>query len=431
VIVNGDGVGAVVHGLRGRQAEIESAIFARVGSLASGPVGDGDGEYVAGLRATVAAAVDYVLSGIERGEGWGSVSVPREVAAQAHRAARNGIGLETVMRRYMVGQALLWDFILEEADRVDWSPAHPEGRRVREMLRAQASLLDRLVTDVAREYTGELERASRSRGHLLLERVKALLAGEDGHADGHDGLADDGVEAPDGLSSGLRYELRAEHVGVIAVGAGAQGLLCELADELDRRLLSVVCGQETVWGWLGGQRALEMADLKAVISRQEKRGAGTREPQLGVQGSSGGRAAEVCVAAGEPAWGVEGWRVTHRQAQAALLVAEHGAPMLTRYRDVALLAAALKDPALARALTDIYIGPLQDSRDGGAVLRETLRAYLDAQCNVSCAASTLNAARSTVLKRLRAVEARLGCTLNPCPAELEIALALDELGGRE
>jgi DNA-binding PucR family transcriptional regulator len=73
---------------------------------------------------------------------------------------------------------------------------------------------------------------------------------------------------------------------------------------------------------------------------------------------------------------------------------------------------------------------MEDGRGGGAVLRETLRAYLGAECNVSCAAKTINAARSTAIKRLRTIEARLGLTLNPCPAELEVALALDELGVR-
>lgn len=414
-----------------RQGEIEQAIFARVSGVASvdrDPARpDGDAEYAAGLRATVTAAVDYVLGGIERGEGWGSVSIPREAVVQAHRAARGGVSLDTVMRRYMVGQALLWDYILEEADRVDWSSARPESGRLREMLRAQASLVDRLVSDVAREHTEELERARRSREHRLLERVKWLLAGGGGneHVGGRDGVVSNGVGVHGGLDPELGYDLSAEHIGVIALGAGARELLCEVADGLDRRLLSVAFGQETVWGWLGGQRALEMSDLKAAIA-ERGRAADTRAPEPDAQGF-GEPMAQVYVAVGEPAWDVEGWRSTHRQAQDALLVVLRGSTRLVCYRDVALLASALKDPALARSLIDIYIAPLEDGRDGGVVLRETLRAYLDARCNLSCAASALDAARSTVLKRLRAIEARLGCTLNPCPAELEVALALDEL----
>ena len=139
----------------------------------------------------------------------------------------------------------------------------------------------------------------------------------------------------------------------------------------------------------------------------------------------------MVLAFGEPARGLEGWRVTHRQAQAALLVALRRMIRrrveLTRYGDVALLAAALKDEALARSLLDIYIAPLDDSRDGGPVLRTTLRAYLGAERNVSSTAAALGVVRRTVENRLRTIEARLGRSLHPCPAELEVALELDGL----
>jgi len=140
----------------------------------------------------------------------------------------------------------------------------------------------------------------------------------------------------------------------------------------------------------------------------------------------------VVLAFGEPAWGIEGWRSTHRQAQTALAVALRRRDRIpptrvTRYADVALLAAALKDEALARALVGIYIAPLEDSRGGGPVLCETLRVYLACERNVSSAAAALKVARKTVDTRLRTIEKRLGRTLHPCPAELEVALALDEL----
>ena len=101
--------------------------------------------------------------------------------------------------------------------------------------------------------------------------------------------------------------------------------------------------------------------------------------------------------------------------------------MLTRYGDVALLAGALKDEALARALLEIYIAPLDDGRGGGPVLRATLRAYLAAERSVSSAAAALGVVRRTVENRLSTIEARLGRSLHPCPAELEVALELDGL----
>jgi hypothetical protein len=376
--------GLVVR-LRARREEIVQAIVTRALDIGSEPVGERDAEYLTGLRATAAAGFDFILMGIEQGDAWSaSASVPIEAVAQAQRAARNGVSLDTVLRRYMVGQALLWDYILEEAGRVDLEGA------LREMLQVHASLLDRLMMDVAREHVAACERLGRSREHSLAEGVRALLAGE----------------RVDGLDRD--YALDGEHVGVIARGAGAQEALRALAGRLGHRLLSVPRGEETVWAWLGAQHPLQMPSLERALSAQASR-------------------ADVQFAVGEPAQGLQGWRLTHGQAQAALLVALRKPRKLTRYADVALLASALKDEMLASGLIEAYLLPLDDNRRGGPVLRETLRAYLRAERNASSAAAALGVVRNTVDNRLRTVEERLGRTLHPCPAELEVALLLDEL----
>jgi DNA-binding PucR family transcriptional regulator len=61
------------------------------------------------------------------------------------------------------------------------------------------------------------------------------------------------------------------------------------------------------------------------------------------------------------------------------------------------------------------------------VLYETLREYIAAEYNVSSAAAALGVVRGTVVNRLQTIEERLGRTLHPCSAELQIALLLDEL----
>jgi hypothetical protein len=364
----------------------------RVREVVPDSVGDRDAEYVAGLRATAAAGFDFILTGIEQGEGWSAV-VPVEAIEQARRAARNGVGLDAVLRRYMVGQALLWDYVMQEAARVC------EDGVLREMLRVQASLLDRLVMDVAREHVSERERAGRSSEQRLAERVLALLAGRPVVREGDGGVS--------GLDLG--YELEAEHLGVIAGGARAREALRAVAVRLDRRLLCVGRGEGTVWGWLGGRHGFEVADLERVVSAHQP-------------------AQDVSFAVGEPARGLAGWRLTHQQAQAAFVVALRCSQKLTRYADVALLAAALKDEALGRVLIDVYILPLEDSRNSGVVLRETLRAYMAVGCNTSSAAAALGVLRKTVESRLRTSEERLGRSLHPYPAELEVALRLDALG---
>jgi hypothetical protein len=401
----GSGVGVVVRRLRARQEEIERAVFARVREAVPDQAGDVDSEYVRGLRVAVGAAVEFGLTGIEQdGE---STEIPREAAAQAQLAARSGVSLEAVLRRYIVGHALLWDYVMEEADRLQRT-----GRSsgLREMSSAQAALLDRLVVGVTREHMAELQRAGRSREQRLLERVRMLLAGEQPAGD-----AARGVLEPD-----LDYDLDGEHLGVIARGAGGGAMLRDLARSLDRRLLSVAYDEGTVWAWLGGRQALSSGAFEHALSI-----AGDR-PGVDLKDAAG--EGDVSFVVGEPGRGPEGWRLTHRQAQAALLVSLRRPRSLTRYVDVALLAAVLGDATLARSLTEIYLSPLEDGRGGGSVLREALRAYFAAERSASAAAVALKIARSTFESRLRTIEERLGCSFRLCPVELEVASQLDALG---
>ena len=276
---------------------------------------------------------------------------------------------------------------------------------LREALRAQASTLDRLLQAIAGEYGDERRRAGRSPERRRVELVRGLLDGGGGEVGGE----------------GLGYELEGRwHLGVIATGVGAAQVVRGLAVSGDRRLLSVAQGRESVWAWLGGGERFAVGEIERAIVEVV-------------------RVSGVSLAVGEPAWGLAGWRLSHRQAQAALVVAlrrnrisRNGAPPagVTRYADVALLAAALKDEALGRALVEVYLDPLEggDSGERGAVLRETLRAYMAAERSVSSAAAALGVARTTLEGRLRTVEERLGRTLHPFPLELELALALGELG---
>jgi AcrR family transcriptional regulator len=414
----------VVERLRARRDELVREIFARMRAGALASSGDDDAEYVAGLRATVVAAVEYVLEGIERGEGWIG-PIPAVASEQARRAARVGVPLETVLRRYLVGHTLFEQFVMDEAER---SGLSEQREALRGALRAQAAVLDRLLERIAEEYGDELVRIGRSPEQRRAERVRRLLDGGD-----------------PGEAAGLDYDLEDRwHLGVIAAGAGAAPAVRELALRADRRLLSVAQGQEGVWAWLGGRDRFAVGEIERVIGPGSK----SNPPADGIESDrigSGGRGSHssVVLAIGEPAWGIEGWRSTHQQAQAALVVAlrRNGSPRngiprngipptrggATRYADVALLATALKDEGLGRALLEVYIAPLEDARGNGPSLQRTLRAYLASECNASSAAAALGVARRTVENRLRTIEERLGRTLHPCPAEIEVALELDEL----
>jgi hypothetical protein len=368
--------------LRARRSHIEEAVLARIRDIGFDPAEREDTGYAAGARAAVEEAVDYGLEAIERGEEWFG-SMPRALVAQAQRAARNGVSLERVLLRANAGHRVLEDFVVQEVDYAS------ERTVLRGVFGTLGALLDHFTALMAHEYQREVERMARSPEVRRMERVQGLLAGRR-------------VDA-----AGLGYELDAWHLGVIARGAKAAETVRTLAAGLGRELLSVSRSRETVWAWLGGQRALDVAEIERQLSAKKPVG--------------------VSLAVGAAGRGIDGWRLTHRQAQAAMLVALHRPQMLTRYADVSLLAAVLRDGELARSLVEIHLSPLDGQKDG-AVSRETLRAYFATGCNAATAAAALSVDRHTVERRLHTVETRLGRALHTCHAELEVALRLQELG---
>jgi sugar diacid utilization regulator len=253
---------------------------------------------------------------------------------------------------------------------------------------AVSALVERLIAQVADEDERELEKAEGSPERRRTELVQGLLAGA---------LVD---------VNELGYELDAWHVCVIATGANATQAVRGLAAALGRELLLLAHDGE-IWAWLGGQRKLKMADVERVLSA----------PGF----------ADVSLAMGEAARGVQGWRLTYREAQAALLVAQHRPQRLTRYLDVALEAAALQDEALADSLIERYLLPLDDMRIGGHAARRTLRALFDTEYNVSSAAHPLEVHRSSVHRWREEIERRLGYRLHEHQAEIEVALRIENL----
>jgi len=369
--------------LRKRRAEIEQATLTRVSSI-SDPKENPDPEYSEGIRAAVSAAIEFGIEAVERSEEH-PPPIPTTLLSQARLAARHGVKLETVLRRYLAGYTLLGDFLIEESER-----AGPlKGASLKRLLRVQAALLDRLIAAVSEEYEREARAKPGSAEQRLAKRVEQLLEGQ--RLD----------------TSEIPYDFDAAHLGLIAKGPGTEEAVRELARPLDRRLLLVSRGEETVWAWLGGRRAFGSEELECLVSSPLPPAAS--------------------LALGEPAEGLEGWRLSHRQAKAALPIALRAGPSLTRYADVALLAAVFQDDLLATSLRRIYLEPLEEERGGGEVARETLSAYFACGHNVSSAAAKLGVSRQAVAKRLGAVEERLGLSLGSRGMEIEAALRIEQL----
>jgi PucR-like helix-turn-helix protein/diguanylate cyclase with GGDEF domain len=367
--------------LRARRDEIEAAMLARVRSVED-PGGARDARYLQGLKGTVGAAIAEAIMALE-GDQDRVGPLSQELIVQARLAARSGVALDTVLRRYLVGYTLLCDYVLEEGGE---APASS----LRRALRAEGALLDRIAVAVAGAYKEEVGQRHRTTEQRRAEHARRLLAGE-----------------PQDTAD-LGYDLDLWHIGVLASGSPAPTALRQLATALDRRLLLVRPGGSEIWGWLGGHRKLAAKEL-VEHARDDAR-------------------PDLLLAIGEPGCGIAGWRLTHRQAKAALSVAQPGASDVVSYSDVAILASVLGDDVLTSSLSELYLAPLAAERDGGAALRETLRAYFAAGRNAASTAAVLGVSRQTVNARLNAVEERIGSQLNDCGREIETALQLWDHG---
>lgn len=369
--------------LQVRRAEIEQAILTRVYGV-SDTSGISDPEYAEGLRVAVSVAVGHGFTAIQHGDER-IPPVPTALLLQARKAARLGVSLDTVLRRYFAGYALLGDFLIEEAAKGGLL----EEDALKGVLRALASLFDRLLVSVSEEYAREADaQLTTTSAARRAERVQRLLDGE---------LLD---------TSALGYDFDGHHVGVLAAGPDAFEVVQELNASLDCRSLIVPRSETTVWAWLGARRRLDPSELGRVVV---------------------GKRHCVSIAFGEPARGLAGWRLTHRQALAALSIVVRSTEKSVRYADVALLASLLQDDVLKTSLRELYITPLADERDGGESLRETLSAYFAAERNVSSAAAVLGVSRRTVTNRLHAIEAKIDRPLNTSMTDLELALRLEGL----
>lgn len=367
---------ALAERLRENSAELEEAVFDRICALEDSA--SRDPHQLRGVRSVVRSALRYGIDSVELGEQR-SPRPPPAVADHARKAAWSSVPLQTLYDRYFAGYAVFKHFLLQESDSMETAR------------QAQGTLdvvFQRLIRVIAEEHSRELQKRSRSSDLRRLERVEELLSREL-------------LEAPD-----LQYPFGGMHVGIVVSGAEIPTIR-HLLRPLGSQVLHVNPAPHRVWAWVSVRQELRSSDLAELLPADLP--------------------SETCVSIGEPAEGLAGWRLTHRQALAARSVALGRDTSIVQFSSVALVATALGDELLLASLVRQYLNPLDQGRDGGKALRETLRAYFSTNRHISSAASLLGVKRHTVSSRLQAAEERLGCSLSSCAAELEVALRLEDL----
>lgn len=365
-----------------RRAEIEQAALSRISRVSAGEAGE-DGVYPYGLQQTVRHALKFACEALES-PGDEAKRTPTQLLQAAQKAARRNVPLDVLLRGYLAGQALLLEYVAEEALR----DGSLQGPGLHCVLRSLPLHVARLLDEVSTEYAQEQRRSSRSTHDLLALQVCRLLS------------------ASSLDTSAINYDFSLCHTGAIAVGAGAADAVRALATAGGYRLLLVSREDGRVWAWVGSQGPFRATEIETLVPASWP--------------------SQVQIAFGEPSSGFAGWRLTHRQAKAALPFALRDPRGRVHYADIALPASMLRDEVLFSSVRQRYLAALEDERDGGATLRATLRAYWAADRNVSSAAAALGVSRHTVSSRIRLLEERFGCPLQRCEGEVAAALRLED-----
>ncbi|RNM11796.1 PucR family transcriptional regulator [Nocardioides pocheonensis] len=223
------------------------------------------------------------------------------------------------------------------------------------------------------------------------------------------------------LSARLRYDLTRHHVGVIvwwdhpSHGAASLPELSEVVAEVARAngaesSITHPLGSLAVAGWFSSRRN---------FGPNVELGLGKRGASLLPEG--------VKLAAGEPAAGIEGFRLTHAQAGHARRVAALRPPDAvgaTRYRDVAVIALCVADPEHATRFARQTLGSLGANDETTFRLAMTLNVYLRENRSRTRAAAELSVHPNTVNYRVRQAEERLGRSIDENSLELRLALTM-------
>jgi DNA-binding PucR family transcriptional regulator len=136
---------------------------------------------------------------------------------------------------------------------------------------------------------------------------------------------------------------------------------------------------------------------------------------------------DIRIAIGPTANGVDGFRRSHFDAITTqqLMARLHSPQQIALFTDVQLVALITADTDRAAEFVNRTLGDLEFA---GAELQETVRTFVEAQCNVSRAARRLYAHRNTLLRRLARADELLPRPL--ADSSVDVAVALDVLRWR-
>jgi DNA-binding CsgD family transcriptional regulator len=374
-----------------RMADAARSIDPGWGSTPTGPTDHSEAELEALRRTCAAYAVDTLIAIVT--EDAAALTRGTEPRLSMPYFLRRGLSVDHLIRTADVYQAHLTEE-LSKAAATELEPA--ERMPAQRMLRngAWAAYQRFLTATWAIEYERWVHTEPGHRLHLVLKL-----------------LADPSPQAAVTAAAGseLAYPLERRHVSaVFRVADGRAGVnLPALAHRL-----------ATDSGCTGPPLVLPRGHARTDVWFPDPQ----RDPATRAVESDW--PARVMIGVGDAGVSVEGFRSSHRQAEAAIRVGglRGDADQVTRYAEVELLAVLTADPQLAVTLARRRLGPLASTDVRGARLRETLTAYHAQGMSIGETAAALDAHRNTVGYRLRQIEELL--PMDHQGAELRAALLL-------
>jgi DNA-binding PucR family transcriptional regulator len=362
------------------------------------------------VRASARANVELLLRVMTHPDELALVEPPLAGVALVRRIAQHDVPFYEIVRAYHLAEWSWVQLCMREIATLtnDVGEVVARTAQVSGLVHAY---IDRVCRRLSAEYEAERERWRRQEESARLGPVTALLKG----------TITDLAEA----EASIGYRLRQRHLAVVVWCTGRQ----ESGDEFVRvkraatrltqlarcpgRPLLVARDHTTLWVWLPLARAARL-DVAATAE------------------ALGAEHAQVRVALGEPASGLDGFLTSHRQAAAAHEIGLAAGPEVGAvfpYREVSSLAFLCADLPRARTWVAETLGQLAAPGRRAEELRRTLRAYSAANRSATATARLLSCHKNTVQYRIRSAERLLGHPVEDSGLDVDLALlALRWLG---
>ncbi len=362
----------------------------------------GDEDFRAGLLLSCESNVTAIWNQLLSRAPLESIAPPAEAIAWSHELVHRGVALPALLRAYRLGHGLAERRLEEAAGELEIEP-EIRWRVLARISHHLFAYIDAVCTDLVDDYEQERAQWIRGAAAARAELVTAIVERQpvDARAAGEK----------------LRYDVSRRHVALIVWGepprAGrAAGSLESETAKLAAALgggpvLTVPIGELVIWAWTSGDRLSD--DPSSVGHRM---GEGVR------------------AAIGSCRNGLAGIADSHDEARVARRVAELRAVRpgtVVGYRAADLTALLTADPFEAVRFAETELGDLLASTDSAALLRATVRVYLEENLSHVRAARRLGIHQNTVVYRVKRTEALLGHPIQQRRLRLEVALQLSEM----